>query len=493
MPDPPSLLDFVNNVPHPLTAVLVQLAPHLALLARAAHALSWRRSCHDGLLVVAAWCALCLFADPVLRYLLPLVALLALPLLQRRSRSSPVPPTTETSLQGAVADLIAIQALLPSLPSLPPVSLPTLVRVVVVVYVPYLLLPRFIPLRVLVALAGTAFLTARSPPSILILSTLHRSAWVRLSLAYLVALLTGHPLPPRALSYQPLSTSPAPVPSLRFLFTLYENQRWWMGLDWTAALLPAERPSWSSAAHHPLSPPTAFTLPEPTSVFLPNPSGPGRIKRTATWTWEEPEWRVLVRKDGAGAPTRVERPLPSPRDETSQNGSRLLKAAGKMREAGVLGSGPDPESPLSEAAPEPPEEENALTTDPDGWVYGDNKWEGLSCKGGMGKARLFHYTRHRRWTRVAVVSETVEVVGDGEIGIDRPHHSIDAPLPPYHTSNTPAPNSPSSPTSEVHPSLARAVDSVTVNGVTTAKPAEEESPLRQRLRRALSKPSTPAP
>lgn len=29
-----------------------------------------------------------------------------------------------------------------------------------------------------------------------------------------------------------------------YQFSIFENQRWWMGLDWTAALLPQERPSW---------------------------------------------------------------------------------------------------------------------------------------------------------------------------------------------------------------------------------------------------------
>lgn len=28
-------------------------------------------------------------------------------------------------------------------------------------------------------------------------------------------------------------------------------------------------------------------------------------------------------------------------------------------------------------------------TDPEGWIYGDNKWEGGSGKGGMGKASLY--------------------------------------------------------------------------------------------------------
>jgi hypothetical protein len=31
------------------------------------------------------------------------------------------------------------------------------------------------------------------------------------------------------------------------------------------------------------------------------------------------------------------------------------------------------------------EEDGLVVTDPDGWVYGDNKWEGGSAKGGLGK------------------------------------------------------------------------------------------------------------
>src|SRR5205807_1305325 len=86
---------------------------------------------------------------------------------------------------------------------------------------------------------------------------------------------------------------------LRFAFTVYENQRWWMGLDWTAALLPGERPSWCSASQAPLPPPVAFALPVPTTAFLSVDGVPdAREQRTATWAWAEPEWRVIVCRDG---------------------------------------------------------------------------------------------------------------------------------------------------------------------------------------------------
>ena len=201
------------------------------------------------------------------------------------------------------------------------------------------------------------------------------------------------------MSPQSVSDSLAPVQSLRFLFTIYENQRWWMGLDWTAALLPAERPSWCSASQLPIPPPNAFTLPENTTIHLPDGNG-NRMRRTAIWKWEEPEWRVLVRRDGGSLGlTRVERPLSTVKDE-APNSSRFLKVtAGK---GGLPGS----EIPknatfgnVDEDYVTPDSEETAdedPLTDPDGWVYGDNKWENQSNRGVMGKVGVsftnqFHF------------------------------------------------------------------------------------------------------
>jgi hypothetical protein len=82
---------------------------------------------------------------------------------------------------------------------------------------------------------------------------------------------------------------------------VYENQRWWMGLDWTAALLPGDRPSWCSASQ------AAFALPAPTTAFLPVNGPPDACEqRTATWAWAEPEWRVVVRRDGYSSVDTVE-------------------------------------------------------------------------------------------------------------------------------------------------------------------------------------------
>lgn len=250
-----------------------------------------------------------------------------------------------------MSDITALLVLLPSLPALPPILSPSafplvaLFRACALASIPHLILTYFISVRVLVGLFGTIILTYRAPFAHLLRAALWRSAFVRWTVYRCWSELTGMPMP-----------SPIPVPpvnaavttqsanttvtaQLRFVFMVYENQRWWMGLDWTAALLPGERPSWCSASQAPLTPPTAFTLPAPTTALLPIDSAPDkREQRTATWAWAEPEWRVIVRRDG-------------------------------------------------ESSVDVKDTDDTDETDADGWVYGDNKWESHSGKGGLGKVR----------------------------------------------------------------------------------------------------------
>lgn len=79
------------------------------------------------------------------------------------------------------------------------------------------------------------------------------------------------------------------------------------------------------------------------------------------------------------------------------------------------------------------------------------------------------YTRYRQWTRVAVVCEIVEVVDNGEVGMER-----EAPLSREST-------------------VARPEDSplIPTNTDRSSFESQSESPLRQRLRMALTKGSQP--
>lgn len=387
------------------------------------------------------------------RYILPLALLVLLATRWTNNPQEKSPLTTEDTLHATVSDLNTILALIPTLSNKPSVPLPILLRVSAIMYIPYLILTYFVRLRIFLALAGTVLLTWRARWASNIRRGLWRSAWIRWSVYYLWAIISGQPLPPKVLSTPTLAATlgllPKPVSSIRFLFTIYENQRWWVGLDWTAALLPGERPSWCSASQQPVSPPSAFALPATTIVYMSDGHG-ARVKRTARWVWEEDEWRVMVHKEGGGS-SRVERPLPNPKEEgaAATSASRVLRAAGKMRQSSLSASperskekdesGHDVSSQAPERVENEAEEEPF--TDADGWVFADNKWEGGSGKGGMGKVRIvislllftnagyWQYTRYRRWTRIAVLTETVEPAEPGEVGIRHVEEVKVNPLP----------------------------------------------------------------
>ncbi|KAJ7350239.1 integral peroxisomal membrane peroxin-domain-containing protein [Mycena albidolilacea] len=430
----------------PVTALLVALAPAIHSLRRILEIPAWT-STYDAFLLLALWWALVLLAELTLRYFLPFACIAVLALSSSSKRSSP-PLASEQTVQAAVADLTSIEALIPTLPALPPsLRAPKLLlRASLMLYLPYLLLTHLVPLRVLVAIAGTVLLVWRAPWVAALRVSLWRTAWFRWGLYHLLATVTGQPipLPPTSAFSAAAVAAPTPTKSLRFLFTIYENQRWWMGLDWTAALLPAERPSWCSKTYTAVAPPYAFVLPDDTTLYQPSSDGKGRVKRCAEWSWEEDEWRVMVRREGATALSRVEKPLPIEKEE---NSGLLMKAAAKMRDSNAqppLASVDESEG--DHMSPDSEEQEEELVTDEDGWVYGDNKWEKPSGKGGMGK-----YTRFRIWSRIAVVTETVQLVPEGEVETTPP-----IPISPTLTK---------SPVEEKAP--------------------HDDSPLRQRLKSAM--------
>lgn len=436
----PQLIEFVNSLPPPLTTALVGLAPTIARIRRLAQVLSWRSSWEESCLALAVWWAVCLLAEiglrcvvchsfyhtpanhPVhTRYFLPFILLLGFAIARWRARLYVGPPlVTEDSLQQTISDLTTLHALLPTFaPVTSSPSRTALLRVVAILYVPCLLFTHLVRLRVLLAIAGTVVLTWRARWAVLTRRALWRSAHVRWATYRLWAALSGQHLPPKiaisastdpdisAASASSTSVPPdgsPPAPEVRFLFTVYENQRWWVGLDWTAALLPSERPAWCAPTLAPTAPPVAFALPAPTTVYLPANPGSGngkkgtgsRMKRTARWRWAEPEWRVVVHREGEPV-SRVERT--PPREEAggasaASSAARVLRAAGKMRE-GSIGGSPERHvqrdrernSDKEDGDSRGDEEGEEIFTDPDGWVYADNKWEGPSARGGMGKVR----------------------------------------------------------------------------------------------------------
>lgn len=296
------------------------------------------------------------------------------------------------------------------------------------------------------------------------------------------------------------TSAPDRINTVSYRFELYENQRWWMGLDWTAALLPQERASWTDVNLAPVSPPSSFNLPRETVTMRPAPTKEkpnAWEKRTVRWKWEEEEWRVVVNgssssavaaggEDGSGAPAAGSGGRRASSSGTGAGGapaspsssSTLFASFGKrtsvssaataspMRSpsAQVAGAGSavdndndDADSAATAAGTADYDESLLLEEDTDaqGWRYGDNSWEKMTPKSGMGK-----YTRRRRWVRRARMEEIVEggldkgVVDDEESreedekagakeGDEKVDIAITPPLPPQLTSS---PASPASPT-----------------------------------------------
>lgn len=132
------------------------------------------------------------------------------------------------------------------------------------------------PLRILttqrIVLAwGTLILSWHSRPARVSRTILWRSHAVR----SLTSLITGldFPKPSTSSPNVPTATTatatPQPnkpvtsisSPGVRFTFTLYENQRRWLGLGWTASLLSYERQAWTDEHLNTTPTPQQFTLP----------------------------------------------------------------------------------------------------------------------------------------------------------------------------------------------------------------------------------------
>ncbi|WFD40879.1 uncharacterized protein MJAP1_003870 [Malassezia japonica] len=297
-------------------------------------------------------------------------------------------------------------------------------------------------LRYVFLVLGVIALTWCSPWATLLRRTMWRSALVRHTVLGVAHVLSGtdnvvgawRTAMPKRLH----GTSSALVKAKRnlethetvFQFEIYENQRWWIGLDWTAALLPQERPSWSDSDNNAVAPPSSFTLPSATCAMVPSLTRANRDDcRIAEWHWVDLEWRVAGAQSitsavytPASSMSAKEAQRLSSRfasDKNVDDSGAVLDAADRLKAAtdaaAKSGSPTKTEAEaMADAAAELPEElrtvarpsataSNASDVDPEGWQYGDNAWEKMSRASGMGR-----YTRRRCWVRRAVLVQTVE-------------------------------------------------------------------------------------
>jgi hypothetical protein len=149
---------------------------------------------------------------------------------------------------------------------------------------------RIITTKRVVLVIGTLSLSWHSRPARVTRTILWRSKTVR-NIATLVTGLTFSAptkrtpvrpaLPPRDGEVKTSATvAENAKPGVRFTFTIYENQRRWLGLGWTASLLAYERQAWTDEHMNTCEDPEHFELPD-------------TDHETTKWRWVPgSEWRV---------------------------------------------------------------------------------------------------------------------------------------------------------------------------------------------------------
>ncbi|KAK5680624.1 hypothetical protein LTS10_007557 [Elasticomyces elasticus] len=212
---------------------------------------------------------------------------------------------------------------------------------------------------------GTVGLSYHSRPARVTRTLLWRSRTIRSLLSLITGLtFTGPvlPAPPTTTPQTPTTrtkdlkpqgpTQANAKPGVRFAFTLYENQRRWLGLGWTASLLAYERQAWTDEHLTETPDLTTFSLPDTES-------------ETTKWRWvPSSEWRV----EGAA--------MKKGEEEREKSAKRI----------GGGGGGDDV-----------------------GWVYYDNKWRDPRKVDGWDR-----YTRRRKWVRDAELVEVSAEEGEGD-------------------------------------------------------------------------------
>ncbi|KAK4702722.1 ATP-dependent RNA helicase DDX5/DBP2, partial [Phenoliferia sp. Uapishka_3] len=158
---------------------------------------------------------------------------------------------------------------------------------------------------------------------------------------------------------------------------------------------------------YPSSPPASFTLPPPSITYTPSPtrSDPSsRIKLTTEWKWLDPEWKV---QRSTTTPRFNSSPLlPQAPSLTPSSSSKALSPSSSSNQT------TQPQSLLIPAVDADEAIFKDWVVDEEGWQYGDNHFEKMGPKGGLGK-----YTRRKAWIRRAGLVERAErVTGEKEKG-----------------------------------------------------------------------------
>jgi hypothetical protein len=307
--------------PPQITRVLAYSHPFILPLNKLAGLLTWTSGdAWESFLLVASFWATVMYGDFVTRYAGPIMVVSGLILGMYTRRYSPLSSTGWTGEKGQkghkraesesdikhhksleeivdslklftsrcnilldpflrLTDFLSTQRTATSATTRPALTV-LFIRILFVLPIWILLtLPPFYILstkRVVLAV-GTVMLSWHSRPARVTRTLLWRSRVTRKTCAFLTGLNFGDivsadkkgapPLPPRKKSTQEVAASLAAKrrpesTGVRFTFSIYENQRRWLGIGWTSSMLAYERASWTDEHLNSVPPKESFELPE---------------------------------------------------------------------------------------------------------------------------------------------------------------------------------------------------------------------------------------
>ncbi|KAL1924611.1 uncharacterized protein VTP21DRAFT_4265 [Calcarisporiella thermophila] len=372
--------DLLTTLPTPVSRMLLHSRPLVRALLYVYQILAWTTNPSESMLLVLTWWCVCLWGKWLLVFGIPMVWVGAIVLKWLRGesdelRESHPPALTHQSLQQSIDDIELLNKRIKNVHSVFRKYYLACTRfesfVMVVALVPlWWIATWLIPMNIVLLILGTIALTWYSPwmmflrwvgepPLRFVISKLvsRTRLFGRRRGAEEMAALAVAEKEKEKEKQQAGGDSDKEEQELVFQFTLFENQRWWVGVGWTSMLLPTERPSWSDEYDEATNPKEQFQLPPPTTSLTASPTQPEFMIQTRTeWQWVDPEWRVSI---------------PEPHEKKTEK-KRVRKED---------------------------------LADADGWEYADNYWRGFK-----GRSTVRSYTRRRRWVRSARLVEVVEKV-----------------------------------------------------------------------------------
>lgn len=287
----PGSTDFLLSTPPQVLQLLAHAAPLLRGVTEAAQILSWDHPNRwASFAVLLAWWTICLFGDYIARFGLNAVFLLLLGVgyaLRSPKRTRLAIQAMDahklalvledaTQCQRALANLYVtlLDPLVGLLAWYNPSNSRRAVGLLITSYPAYLAVSYFIGIRYLLLVIGSVAYLAPSKFGKVVWFNIRRSFILRLlcNIFYSIFIAGGQDLKriwsrtrnakvlflsdlqtprPAAASKSKDSASalfkdsqPNSDAEITFTFTIYQNERWWIGLDWTQALIPSERPAW---------------------------------------------------------------------------------------------------------------------------------------------------------------------------------------------------------------------------------------------------------